>query len=91
MAKKRAVEGAVEIELPEDRRADDCITITVPVGGPVQGYVSNHLEIRMTPEQSEALRRLRLGLTRDIHRLANDKRVESDGDAARWLLERLGE
>lgn len=50
----------------------------------------DHVEVRFTPEQKRAMRRLFDGLDESGARMANGKRVASAADCVRWILDRLG-
>ena len=66
------------------------IMISVPVAPVPPGvYLSSHVEVqRLTQGQRTALRIMCEGLDRARGCLANGKRVRTNADVVRWLLER---
>lgn len=65
--------------------------LLIPVVMETPGYVSPHIDVRLTVDQATALRRLADGLDRVKAKLPNGRRVTNTHDAARWLLQRLAE
>lgn len=65
--------------------------IEAPLGSLDQGYLPTHVEARLTtPKQRASMRRLLRGLLQAGERLDDGKLVQSNADAVRWLLEKLG-
>ena len=86
-------EPAVPIEEPIEEPAVPIRdrVVTVPLfDGPLTGYVSRHADARLHHSQARTMRRLWLALDERGERLANGKRIHSQADALRWLLERVG-
>ncbi len=77
--------------------APSTVSIDVPLGqvdldqvAAGKLHLSRHVEIgRLTHDQKLALRRLQRGLDQSGARLANGKRIGSNADAVRWLLEQV--
>jgi hypothetical protein len=68
----------IEIDVPfSDMQLDGC-------------YISCHLDVRLTRRQGDTIRRIQLGLDAAGARLANNRRVVTQADAIRWLLEEIG-
>lgn len=66
------------------------ITIEVPLGPLDKGFLSRHVEARLTTEtQRTAMRRLTNGLRQAGEKLADGKPVKTHADAVRWLLEQV--
>jgi hypothetical protein len=75
---------------PPPQQLPASVTIEVPLGQLDQGYLSRHVEARLTTTmQCESLRRLTNGLRQAGERLDDGKPVASYADAMRWLLEQL--
>jgi len=82
-----AIEETAEVSVAA-KAEPIAVTVEVPVAELIEGqYISDHLELRLAPNQKTILRRIRLALTSVGQRLANAKAVESDGDAVRWMLD----
>ncbi len=65
-------------------------TIFVPVDDEeADGYVSTHLELRLSADQARGLHRLWRALNKRDDRTLNGKHVQSRADAVRWLLEEI--
>lgn len=81
------------VDTPEPPVPDpqSIVSISVPLStaGKRGGYISKHVEIRMTHEQGVTLRRLHLALDTEGARLANGRRVIHLADAVKWLLEQI--
>lgn len=72
-----------------DASPTSSVLIEVPVAEvPLQtwGY---HINTRLTPEQSYALRRVTAALDMRLARLANDQRVVNVSGALKYLLEQI--
>jgi hypothetical protein len=68
------------------------ITIEVPLGKLDEGYLSRHVDARLTSQlQCESLRRLVKGLRQAGEKLEDGKQVTSYADAVKWLLEQVGQ
>lgn len=66
------------------------LLVELPDIEPHQGYMTDHLDIRMTPRQRLALARLTKGLDRENARIEGDKHVgKSYNRAMLWLLDQL--
>lgn len=66
------------------------IKIEIPLtGDPPTGYVSRHVDVRLDPDQANSLRRILDGLAATGACLRNKRRIETIGDALRWLLEQV--
>ena len=62
----------------------------VPIGSvPVDTYITNHVEVRLSHDQAYALRSLWFGLQDAGVKLDNDKPITSNADVVRWLLEQM--
>lgn len=55
------------------------------------GYVSPHVEARLDPDQAQTLRRLFDTLDEGGQRLKNGRRIASNADVVRWLLEAVAD
>lgn len=66
------------------------ISVPLEVAEP-DGYVSTHVEVRLSGRQAVGLHRLWRTLNRRDERTLNGKHVQSRADAVRWLLEELAE
>lgn len=55
-----------------------------------RAYRSRHVEARLDGAQAETMKRLFRGLDQVGARLANGRRVGSNADAVRWVLEQVG-
>lgn len=66
--------------------------ITVPLAEILDDtYLSNHVQVQLTYLQSKALKRAWIGLDECGERLRNGRRVASNADVIRWLLEQVPE
>lgn len=92
-------EGLGEEEKPEPI-APLSVTLHVPLGPDVEpeGYVSpcirdrgGHVDIQLDRPQALTLARLFAGLDASDARLKNERRIQSQADVVRWLLEQIGE
>lgn len=89
-----AEEAATPAEAPRVERRS-LSEIPFAPAPPECEYVPEHVELRLSPAQGRALRRLQLGLDR-VHAEAlgpvgNERiRVTSGAHALRWLLEQFG-
>ena len=62
----------------------------VPVSEPLEQYVSfNHIDIRMTLQQSRCVQRVRKALYDSNCKLRNGKHVNTFADTLRYVLERI--
>lgn len=59
--------------------------------GPINGYVGKHVEVQLDAKQAETLRRLYDACDEVGARLKSGKRVTSNADVLRYLLEAVGE
>lgn len=67
----------------------DEVVIGVPLGELGNGYLSRHVEARLTVQQATAMQRVTLGL-RDRRAVMGDgKEVRTQADAVRWMLEAI--
>ena len=65
-------------------------TIAVPLSEvPPGGYMTNHVEVRLSHDQTYALRGLFYGLREAGECLAGGKPIASNADVVRWLLEQV--
>lgn len=70
---------------------NDAAEVIVPLGQLHEGYLSNHVEARLTSDrQKRNMRRMLQGLRTDGAKLENGRFVETPADAVRWVLEQLG-
>ena len=68
------------------------VTIKVPAMRPLPGvHIMRHLEIRVNQAAGIGLRHLYDALMHDGATLASGRKVRKPVDAARWLLEKLGD
>ena len=68
------------------------VLIEAPVGALVEGdYRPRHVSIILFGEQQSAMKRLFRGMDETGSRLKNGRRVSSNADAIRYLLEQVGE
>lgn len=65
--------------------------VVVPLLELGQGYIRRRVDVALTRAQGGKLRALELALTSRGERLANGKIVANQGDALRWILERLAD
>jgi len=66
------------------------VAVDVPLGDvPVDAYITNHVEVRLTHDQAYALRGLWYGLQAAGERLDGGKPIASNADVIRWLLEQV--
>lgn len=65
------------------------ITIEVAEYGK-RDHVSRHVEAQLDGDQAAALKRAFVGLDEAGARLANGRRITSNADVIRYLLERIG-
>ncbi len=64
--------------------------IEVPLGEPREGaYLSPHLDVKLSQEQTEALHRVTAGLQESVARLRNERLITNTADAVRYLLEAI--
>lgn len=88
-------DGPADASSPPSPPAADpmrTVALEVPVfGGVINGYCSNHVDIRLSPDQAELLRRITMALDAAAERHADGRLVNSlsAGDAVRWMLGRL--
>lgn len=89
-AKKSSIETGELIEIDIDRIQS---SIKLPPLALLrdEGYVSPHIEARLDPEQAQTLRRLFEALDEEGQRLKNGRRVVSNADVVRWLLEAIAD
>jgi hypothetical protein len=81
----------------KNKSESDSIEITVPIGPPARGYVTDRVEVTsLTVEQKNALNRLTTGLRlqsarcqRRDARTPEGRVVDSEIDAVRWLLDQV--
>jgi hypothetical protein len=80
---------------PEERDVNNhpaAVQIELPLGEVGNGYLTNHVEVGgLNVPQRETLKRLFHGLDHAGARLANGKRVGSNADTIRWILEQIGQ
>ena len=76
----------------EGENAYDTVTIEIPVG-PVRpnDYLTEHVEVQLGPTEKRGLRRLVEGVLRMSPLLANGRKVASNPDAIRYLLQLIDE
>jgi hypothetical protein len=68
----------------------EAVTLEAPLAVLDAGYLSRHVEARLNTElQRQALRRLTQGLRQAGEVLEDGRRVQSQADAIKWLLEQL--
>jgi hypothetical protein len=64
--------------------------VEVPMGALQNGYLSAHVEARLTTEkQRRNMRRMLQGLRQAGAKLENGRFVDTAADAVRWMLEQL--
>ena len=79
--------GSVEVE----------VTVAVPLEPLPPGYVSRHVDVRVSRAQGQVLKRLLAGLVARHARLPKEPHQEharfaqTNADAVRWLLEEIGQ
>lgn len=78
MVKKAEQAEAVLVELPIDRSVTDCSWAV-------------HINTQLTPEQSNALRKLASALDKHQATTKNGQRVTNPSGAIRWMLEQIAE
>jgi len=66
------------------------ITVTIPTAdyGP-NDNVARHVDIQLDTHQAKALKRAFVGLDHSGARLANGRRIASNADVVRYVLEQL--
>lgn len=64
------------------------ITIVAPLGAiQMDAHASRHVDVQLDREQANMLKRIRAGCDDQNARLANGRRVVSNADVIRYLLE----
>ena len=66
------------------------ITLPVETSGP-EGYVSTHVEARLSPKQAQGLHKVWRALETQAARTQDGKPVRSRADAVRWILEAVAD
>lgn len=67
------------------------VQIAIPLAdAPPTGYRSRHIEVQLKGDEPETMRRFFEGLDRRGERLPDGRRVQSNADAIRWLLGKIG-
>jgi hypothetical protein len=84
------IDPPAEMKPPRPESDAPFLLVELPDVEPHQGYMTDHLDIRMTPRQRLALARLTKGLDRENARIEGDKHVgKSYNRAMLWLLDQL--
>lgn len=77
-------------KLKNEMSTPDAVLIEVPVADVEPQTWGYHINTRLTPEQSHALRRVTTALDQRLARLANNQRVVNVSGALKYLLEQIG-
>lgn len=93
-----------DFEIPNDQLMGDVespapaaiplvdVQLSVPMTAEVpEGYRGQHVDLRLTPEQSRKLHRLRAALRMQHAKLRSMRFVNSNSDAILWLIDQLPE
>jgi hypothetical protein len=64
--------------------------LTAPIKEWEEGYHRRNLDVLLTHEQGQMLKRIQLGLEEREAQLKNGKYVSTAVDAVRWMLENIG-
>lgn len=70
------------------KASDPIIELRVPIKAEVSGYVQRHVDMQLSPQEGEALNRLRAALD-ERNEVKIRGRGISGADACRWLLAEL--
>lgn len=66
------------------------VPVILPLTGEEpDGYISRHLDVRLTIDQGRALKKLTAGLAAHGKKLARGRKIMTPGDSVRWILEQL--
>lgn len=76
-------------KLKNEKSPREAVVIEVPVADVEPQTWGYHINTRLTPEQSHALRRVTAALDARLARLANNQRVVNVSGALKYLLERI--
>lgn len=77
-------------KLKNESSQPESVLIEVPVMEVPPQTWSYHINTRLTPEQSHALRRVTAALDARLARLENNQRVVNVSGALKYLLEQIG-
>ncbi len=77
-------------KLKNEKLSPEAVVIEVPVTEVEPQTWGYHINTRLTPEQSHALRRVTAALDQRLVRLANSQRVVNVSGALKYLLEQIG-
>jgi hypothetical protein len=74
----------------EPVEARDSTIIEIPIGELHNGYLSNHIEARLSTEkQRKNMRRILNGLRKSGAKLENGRFVDTQADMFKWILEQV--
>ena len=88
-----AMTGAIETIAQTETVAREirAASIKAPMGEIGSGYVSDHVEARLGPQQAKSMKSLVAGLIDVREKLENGREVRTSADAVRWMLEKLSD